>query len=262
MDPAAPRVSELRRVIRLIVVTFVILLTLLARPAAMRLLPWRWLAWLLRFWTGWCLALLGIRVTITGPGESEHAGGELLVANHISWLDGVIIPLARHGRLVIKDEDTDWPSILRRPMQRTGVIFLDRARPMRLPGTIAELTRLLGAGHRVIAFPEATSYCGRHQGVFHPALFQCAVNAGAAVQPVRIRYRRPHGALAAEAAFIGDDGFIASLARIAGLRGLTAEVLILPRIPFAAANTRTALARQAENMVLAGAHGGNDAALS
>lgn len=169
-----------------------------------------------------------------------------MVANHVSWLDGALVGLARRGHLVVKGEGTDWPPALRGPLLRLGTVFLDRGRPETLPDTIAELTAVLRAGGRVIAFPEGTSYCGIHRGTFHPALFQSAVDAGAVVRPAEIRYRLADHTTATSAAFIGDDDFGTSLARIVATRGLTAQVTFRPAVP---PSDRRALARAAQDSV-------------
>lgn len=75
----------------------------------------------------------------------------------------------------------------------------------------------------MIVFPEGSTWCGRDQGRFTAAMFQAALDAGAAVLPVRIGYR-PLG----PAAFVGDDPLAVALWRAVVTRGLTAEIEVLP----------------------------------
>ena len=253
VDELAPRVGAPCRAARLGGLAQAGLLGLVA-VWPVTLLPAGGQRALMRLWTRTCLALLGVRMQVEDRSGAPGEGGELLVANHVSWLDVAVIAPLRPGRIVAKSEAGDWPAALRAPMRRAGVVFFDRARPRALPGAVADLAGLLRAGARVIVFPEGTSYCGVHAGGFHPALFQAAIDAGAAVQPVRIRYRQVGGAAATGASFIGDDGFPGSVARIAGLRGLTAHITLLPRIAHAAGRDRRTLARLAEDAVRTADH--------
>ena len=96
----------------------------------------------------------------------------------------------------------------------------------RLPGTVAEIAAALRAGQSVLVFPEGTTWCGRTHGRFYPATLQAAIDAGAAVRPVSLRYRLADGTATTVAAFVGDDTLLASVWRVVGTRGLTVE---LPR---------------------------------
>jgi 1-acyl-sn-glycerol-3-phosphate acyltransferase len=157
------------------------------------------------------LAALGVRLLWRGPAPRA---GSLLVANHVSWLDVVALLAIGPVRLVAKREVGAWPGI-GGLASALGAIFVDRARPRLLAGTVAEVAAALRAGRSVAVFPEGTTFCGVNRGRFRPAMFQAAVDAHAPVVPVCITY----GSTAA--AFIGDDSLWSSVRRVAGLRGLT-----------------------------------------
>ncbi|MEU8518683.1 lysophospholipid acyltransferase family protein [Streptomyces sp. NPDC048577] len=191
----------------------------------------------------WCRAVLrafGVRTRITGvPAD----GPLLVVANHVSWLDIPLVAAALPGRMLAKTEVGSWP-VLGPLAARGGTLFIDRDRLRALPGTVRAMCTVLTGGGRVIVFPEGSTWCGRATGVFRPAAFQAALDAGAAVQPVRIGYR-PDG----PAAFVADDPLAASLWRIATARALTAELWILDPLPGGAYTDRRSLARAAQRAV-------------
>ncbi|MGW2375798.1 lysophospholipid acyltransferase family protein [Kitasatospora sp. NPDC001683] len=245
LNERAPEVSHPRRVLRLTACLVAVLAgVLLSLPV--RLLPYGVRDRLIRLWARVLLRALGVTVHLGtsgapwsgGAGESGRArggtavgaDGALVVANHVSWLDIPLLAAGRPGRSLAKTEVRSWP-VLGHLVAWGGTVFLDRDRLRTLPDTVATVTEVLRAGHPVIVFPEGSTWCGRESGRFRPALFQAAVEAGAFVQPVTIRYRLADGRSTSAPAFIGDDGLLTSLARVVAVRGLVADVTFLPPIP-------------------------------
>ncbi|MBV1848939.1 lysophospholipid acyltransferase family protein [Catellatospora tritici] len=164
------------------------------------------------------LRALGVRLRVQGP---PIAVGALLVGNHVSWLD-IVVALALSGRarrlrMVAKSEVGAWP-VIGRIARRQRTIFVDRARPRRLPLTVAEAAAALRAGDTVQVFPEGTTTCGPHQVRWRSAFFQAALDAGAAVQPFTLSYTHP------AASFIGEDTLVESLRRVLAARSLRVTV--------------------------------------
>ncbi|MEU4238117.1 lysophospholipid acyltransferase family protein [Actinoplanes sp. NPDC026619] len=183
------------------------------------------------------LAVLGIRLVRQGP---TLRPGSLVVANHVSWLDILVLLAVSPVRLVAKGEVGAWPGI-GVLAGLSGAIFIDRSRPKALPRTVAEVTAALKAGRSVAAFPEGTTFCGANQGRFRPALFQAAIDANAPVVPASIRYDTT------AAAFIGDDTLFDSVRRVAALRSLTVTLVTAPALRPAVDADRRTLARAVQS---------------
>jgi 1-acyl-sn-glycerol-3-phosphate acyltransferase len=181
------------------------------------------------------LAVLGIRVVRRGPSLKP---GSLVVANHVSWLDILVLSATAPVRLVAKGEVGTWPGI-GILAGLSGAIFIDRSRPKELPSTVGEVTASLRSGRSVAAFPEGTTFCGLEQGRFRPALFQAAIDAGAPVVPVSLGYD------STAAAFIGDDTLWDSIRRVAALRSLTVSLVTAPALRPVPGADRRVLARAA-----------------
>ncbi len=99
----------------------------------------------------------------------------------------------------------------------------------------------LRRGERVVVFPEGTTTDGTRVGQFYPALLQAAIDAGAPLQPVAIRYVGIDGKPDPATAFIDDMSFAESLARILARPRIVAEVHVAP--PYTASHaTRGELA--------------------
>ncbi|MGW8889287.1 lysophospholipid acyltransferase family protein [Streptomyces sp. NPDC055749] len=240
---------------------------------------------LIRLWAHTVVRAFGVRVRVTGePGEWPAAGpvaraaGELVVANHISWLDIPLVAAVLPGRMLGKREIRGWP-VLGPLASLGGTLFIERESLRALPDAVRAVARALRSGSRVVVFPEGTTRCGRGPGGrFGPAVFQAAIDAGATVRPVRVSYRATrkgpvgidgaptgvcgdhsagqpghshtgHPGHTGAVAFVGDDPLAASLWRVVKAAGLTAEIHLLPPIPAAREPGRRALARAAQNAV-------------
>lgn len=186
------------------------------------------------------LRAFGVRLRVRGELAVTPGRGALVVSNHVSWLDIVAVNAVRPVRSVAKREIATWP-VLGRVATAAGTVFLDRERLRTLPGTVAELARALRGGAIVSAYPEGTTWCGSDFGAFRPALFQAALDAGVPVRPVALRFLAA-GRETPAPAFVGDETLLDSLRRVARLRGLVLEVLVLDEIAPGAAPTRRDLA--------------------
>jgi 1-acyl-sn-glycerol-3-phosphate acyltransferase len=203
-------------------------------------------------WASLLLRALGIRVEIVGArGEGE---GALLVANHVSWLDPLVMAATVPSRPLAKREIGEWP-VVRTLAAGSGVLFIDRERLSALPSAVATVASALRAGDTVIAFPEGTTWCGRGMGEFRPAVFQAAIDAGAAVRPAALRYREGEST-STRGCYVGDDSLVASFLRVVATRRLVVEVtLFAPVRPAPAVHrheARAALARITEAQVRGG----------
>ncbi len=231
-----------------------VLITGVALIPPVRGLPPRVRAALIRAWARLVLGSLGVRVRVrsadgsaAGRGRGGPGGGALLVANHVSWLDILLIAALRPARMMAKTEVRRWP--LLGPLAAWGgTLFIDRDRLRALPGTVAELAGALRRGERVAVFPEGSTWCGRAGGRFRPALFQAALDAGVPVQPMALRYRLG-GLSTTAAAFVGEDGLLFSLRRVLAADGLVAEVVLPAPLPSGQYTGRRELARAAQAAV-------------
>ncbi|GAA0802508.1 hypothetical protein Sya03_04470 [Spirilliplanes yamanashiensis] len=162
------------------------------------------------------LRALGVRLVVRGR---RLRPGALLVANHVSWLDPLVLLALGPASIVAKHDVRAWP-VVGAVAAAGGTIFIDRTRPRTLPATVGAVAAALRRGRSVAAFPEGTTTCGAGRGAFRPALFQAAVDAGAPVVPLDIRYDSP------AAAFVGDDTLYASIRRVTAARRLTVTLTV------------------------------------
>jgi 1-acyl-sn-glycerol-3-phosphate acyltransferase len=189
------------------------------------------------------LRVSGVRLRVAG---SLGAGGELIVVNHLSWIEVLAVGALRPARMVAKQEMGDWP-LIGGVARRTGALFVDRAGLRGLPATVAATAGALGGGADVAVFPEGTTWCGLAAGPFRRAVFQAAIDAGAPVRPVAVVLRLPSGEKSLAAAFVGEQTLWDSLLKVLRLPALDCELTILPAL--APSTDRRELARRAGDAI-------------
>ena len=208
------------------------------------------------------LATLGVRLVRLGPtridprdpddsrARAGGASGVLVVANHVSWLDILVLGAVQPMRMVAKREIRGWPGIGALAV-RFGTLFIDRDGLRSLPGLVGEAAEALRGGAVVGLFPEGTTWCGAASGPFRRAGFQAALDAGVPVRPVAQRMRLPDGTPTGVGAFIGEDTLLDTLMRVVRLPELVLEVEVLPALWPEPGLDRRELARRAELAVAA-----------
>lgn len=166
---------------------------------------------LVREWSRQMLRLMG--VTLVVRGEPPAHGPLMMVANHLSWLDILVMNAAHPSRFVSKADARHWP-LLGALITGAGTLYIERENRRDAMRVVHHVADRLRAGDIVSVFPEGTTSDGRALLPFHANLFQAAIAASAPVLPVALRYtdRRtgaPHGG----PVFVGDDTLLASIWR-------------------------------------------------
>lgn len=141
--------------------------------------------WAHRAWQRQTLRLFGIRLKVSG--QLPDAGC-LVVANHISWLDIVVLHAVRPMWLVAKAEIRRWP-LVGWLAHTGGTLFIQRGRPASRKAIARRMAALLRRGETVGVFPEGGIRPEPGPGRFYHPLFQPAVRVAAPVVPVAIRYQ-------------------------------------------------------------------------
>ena len=172
-------------------------------------------------WSRQMLRALGISLHIEG--EAPQRGPLLLVANHLSWLDILVVHAARHCRFVSKAEVHHWPLI--GPMAAAGgTLFIERASRRDAMRVVHHMAESLQAGDMLAIFPEGTTSDGVELLPFHANLIQAAISAQAPVMPVGLRYVQADGQPSRAVLYIGDDTLVGSVLRTLGAPAFTARV--------------------------------------
>lgn len=180
----------------------------------------------IKAWSKQTLEILGIQlIHETSLTRIEQSDAPLMfVANHVSWVDALIIQSIQPSIFVAKSEVKHWP-IVGSIATACGVVFVDRGSPSSARRMVDDVSSALHHGYCVAGFPEGTSSEGSSVSLFHANLFEAAIHHHIQVQPLAIRYTNPDtGELCLKAAFIGDIGFVQSLHQVMTSDGIHAKV--------------------------------------
>ena len=162
-------------------------------------------------WSQRMLQILGIPLQVEG--EPPARGPVLLVANHISWLDILVMHAARHCRFVSKSDVRHWP-LIGTLATGGGTLYIEREKRRDAMRVVHHMRESLAAGEVVAVFPEGTTGDGRQLLPFHGNLIQAAISADVPVQPVGLRFvDATTGENSAGPLYLGDDTLLASLWR-------------------------------------------------
>ncbi len=139
----------------------------------------------------------------------------MLLANHLSWLD-IVVLLAEHDvAFVAKREVERWP-IVGTLASALQVIFIDRTRKRDLLRCLPMLEQALRAGRQVVLFPEGTTTNGAQLQPFKSALVEAAVRASAPVVPLALRATASGDAT--PLCWIGGESLMENLPRVRACR--------------------------------------------
>ena len=173
----------------------------------------------------WALVLLGrLAIKLVVIGQPPARGPLLLAANHISWLDIVVLHAARPCRFVSKAELRHWP-LVGKMASAAGTLFIERESRRDAMRVVHHMAERLQAGDILAIFPEGTTSNGVDLLPFHANLFQAAISAHAPVLPVALQFvDAATGALSLAPCYIDDDTLLGSIWRTLSAPALCAVV--------------------------------------
>ncbi len=135
--------------------------------------------------------LAGISIRVQGRDQLPPEGPCVLVANHASYLDSLVLTAAlpRGFRYIAKAELRER-SLVRPLLERLGVFFVQRFDPLQASRDTEPAFRAVDAGDSLAFFPEGTFRPAAGLDVFHMGAFVTAVRTRTPVVPVALRGTR------------------------------------------------------------------------
>lgn len=176
------------------------------------------------WWLGRVTGIMHLQVTTSGTPPGPPA---LVVANHVSWLDVVVLGHLLPTCFLSKAEVRRWPLIGWMAM-RGGTLFIQRGsgEARNIGNTIA---RHLQHEGMLTIFPEGRTTDGRSVQRFFPRLFAAAIDTGTPVAPVALRYRY-RGERDRRAPYIGDQSLVRNMLGLLRRPGSEVQVRFCPAI--------------------------------
>lgn len=184
-----------------------------------------------RWVIAWMLKILNVKVH---SNLVPIPSGSLLVANHLSYLDILVIHLYYPSVFITSTDIMKMP-LLGRLCQNTGSLVVHRRWIWNLHREIDAICRELENGERVILFPEATTSDHSRVLPFRSSLMEAAVQTHAQLIPLALNYvsinRRPIcSANRDRVCWYGDMTFLDHLWKLCCLASICMELKVLPPI--------------------------------
>jgi len=211
-----------------------------------------------RWWHRVMCRVIGLKVRVNGSLSQERP--LLLVANHVSWKDIMVLGSVADVVFIAKSEVRNWPILgwLAR-LQRS--VFVEREVRRKTGVQISDVSNRLISGEVVVLFAEGTTSDGNRVMPFNSSLFGAASAAlpfapegKVHIQPVSIAYTGIHGMPMGRyhrpvAGWPGDVALGPHLLRVIRDGALDVDVVFSDAVPFDAATDRKKTARLVEARV-------------
>ena len=189
-------------------------------------------------WYKQACKIVDLKIIVQGqPAE----GPVLMVANHISWLDILLLASVANPRFLSKAEIRKWP-LVGWAGQQIDTLFIKRGQRSASAAASAGIAEGLAQGNRILIFPEGTTAEGKVVGRLHARLFGAAIETNSPVQPIVIHYTDDNddSHTSERIPFVGEQNLFSNVWLLLGCKNPTAYVYCLPTRD-SAGQTRKAL---------------------
>jgi 1-acyl-sn-glycerol-3-phosphate acyltransferase len=200
------------------------------------------------------LKTLGVKVDqidATGGIRNGIPAGEghLIVANHLSYLDILVVASLRPMLFVTSNEIRD-SGFLGYLAKAGGCHFVERRNRDQIQREVAEIAGSLSQGLSVVVFPEATSTNGAQVLPFKVALMDAAIVSGRPLLPLCLNYREIAGQPVGvsnrdEICWYGDMTFLNHIINVARRGDIVVAVTKLREVGIRPESDRKSLASEA-----------------
>ena len=179
--------------------------------------------------------------------------GGLLAANHLSYLDILVLGAAQPMVFLSKSEVRHWP-LVGYLTDCAGTLFIRRDKKSDVARFDEAFARVVNAEVVLGIFPEGTTTDSHRVLPFHASLFGSAAKAQWPVTPAWIGYETPHGSVENEVCYWGDMTFFPHFLHLITLDKIKATIVY--GTPVTGEPDRKQIARQLHRQVcaMAGQH--------
>lgn len=173
-------------------------------------------------WSKKMLAIIGVSVRTGGDVPAE--GPLLVVCNHISWLDILVLNAVRPARFVSKADVKRWP-LLGTLITGAGTLYIERENRRDAMRVVHHMVEALREGDVLAVYPEGTTGDGRELLPFHANVLQAPISASVPVQAMALAYLDAATHQRSDApTYIGNTTLLASMWRTFSSPPLVAAV--------------------------------------
>ncbi len=146
------------------------------------------------WWSRAMLDALGVEVIDDPPSPPPGPapeGGRMIVSNHRSMLDILVLLSRFGGHMLSRDDLAHWP-VIGWLAGFSETLYVDRTSAASGAASIRAVSDRLAEGHTVTVFAEGTTFPDDEVRPFHPGAFVAITRSGGEVLPVGLAYDGPH----------------------------------------------------------------------
>ena len=152
----------------------------------------------------------------------------VVIANHLGYLDIILLAALHPCVFVAKSEIRGWP-FLGWMTTMAGTVYVDRGRGGSAARAACGMQAAGDAGIPVVFFPEGTTSNGTSVLKFHSGLLMQSLEAGQPITPAYLRFRLsqnngPTVTVENDVSFCGDTPLLKHIFRLLALRGIELDV--------------------------------------
>ena len=138
-------------------------------------------------WARECLRIFNVELDVQG--EPQVEGPLLVVSNHISWLDILVLLAVQPVNFISRIENAKWP-VLGYLIRGSGTIFVARESKRDTARVVGQIADYLETHKGMVAFfPEGRTSAGTGVAHFHGNMLQAAIDSAVPVQALALDYR-------------------------------------------------------------------------
>jgi lyso-ornithine lipid O-acyltransferase len=199
-------------------------------------LPNRWkiVSRWIRGFTWSMIRILNIKITVEGDAGQLERGGYVIISNHFSYLDGIVLGSLFPVIFVSKQEVKSWP-VVGQWTTLCGTVFINRQSKGLIPLAVNKISRKLKQQANILLFPEGAATNGERMLPFQTAPLAAPLRSQAIIVPVTLAYQsvneQPVSAANRDLIYCYDDmPDVPHFWKLLTLRQVEVRVTIQPKI--------------------------------
>jgi 1-acyl-sn-glycerol-3-phosphate acyltransferase len=195
---------------------------------------WKIISRINRVYTLLLRLILNIKVTISGDEGQLERGGYVIIANHLGYVDGIVLGSIFPIVFVSKKEVRSWP-IVGQWNVLCGTVFIDRQHKEQVGSLVRELSRKLKQDANILLFPEGTSTNGERMLPFQTVPLAAPLRNRSVIVPATLTYKSVDEMPVNRANrdliyWYGDMDFVSHFWQLLALRSIEVLVTIQPKV--------------------------------
>jgi 1-acyl-sn-glycerol-3-phosphate acyltransferase len=195
---------------------------------------WKIISRINRTYTLLLRSILNIKVTIVGNEGQLERGGYVIIANHVGYIDGIVLGSIFPIVFVSKKEVRSWP-IVGQWNILCGTVFIDRQHKEQVGLLVQEMSRKLKHEANILLFPEGTSTNGERMLPFQTVPLAAPLRSRSVIVPATLVYKSlddvPVNTANRDLIYwYGNMDFVSHFWKLLALRSIEVLVTIQPKV--------------------------------